>query len=192
MMTIVAADPGGDETTARPDPFGIVGGTLDRRTGSMAVRLAEQHVGRPYPEVAARLARIRDVAKPDLIVVETNNKGRRFIRECGGVVDVVGVHTAAPGVSRKKRLSGRVMDKEAAMFWAAGKIKDGTLRLASGACIGELRKQLQEFRPFRTPGGGTAYRRAAGRHDDLAAAMLLWSNACWAALEAGAAVGSRG
>ena len=162
-IRILSGDPG-----SHPDPFAFVG--LEASPHRISVKLAKQFVKLPFYKVAKAIRPIYDRIKPDVFIMETNNKGKRAIdtfRRQG--MDVKGVATC--GELTDKNRSNR-MDKN----YTIGHMQDimELIHFPSNPSptMQELEYQIKHIKGYRTLNGSMTYRASRG-HDDLFMALLL-------------------
>ena len=145
------------------------------------VRAAQQFHRRPFAEVAAWAAQIKRQVKPDIIALESNGQGGKAALAAfrsAGLTTTLAVACQGASCSEDRMRKGTAYSKEAVIAYTRSKFDAGLVIWPRGPWIALLQQQLREFRIYRGPTGATTFKRALGRHDDLAMSFLGAMSVC--------------
>ena len=171
IVKIVMGDPG-----RKNDPFGIVGIELDMKTGIIKPKLARQFIKTKYGVVADYLLTVRNSIKPNIIGIETNNRGKRVMnlyRE-KYALKLVGINTSA-NLTLETLERGLTMDKPFMIGWLKEYLQNHMIKFPNNPTV-EMKvliDQIHQIVGIRTAAGHISYKAQRGRHDDLFMAFLL-------------------
>lgn len=170
-IKIVMGDPG-----RRNDPFGIVGIELDMDTHTIKPKLARQFTKTKYGVVADYILTVKKTIRPNIIGLETNNRGKRVLSIFATKYNLklVGINTSA-NLTTKTLERGLAMDKPYMIGWLKEQLQNHIIKFPSKPTVEMqvLITQIHQIVGIRTPNGSTTYKAQRGRHDDLFMAFLL-------------------
>ena len=161
------------------DPTGIVGIDGDLAANKIKVKLARQ-ITEPvkykrYRETRDYLKLLQRKIRPDVMGIETNNRGRDlYIKLKMHGIRLEGINTCGD-MNFQNTLKGHAMDKPHMTGWTARAISEQVIEFPEKglADMDELINQIHTIKPFISPNGSTQYRAMNSRHDDLWSAFLL-------------------
>lgn len=170
VFRVIMNDPG-----RHNDPWGVVGMDLTQ-DGKMMVKLARQFSKTEYGKIAQYLAGLSKRVGPDIIGIETNNRGKyvqRLYREKYNL-GLTGVFTSS-NLREETRNAGNTMDKEFMVKWVKTQLESGNIILPKNQNNGieKLVWQISQIVRNQTPSGRYSYKAQKSRHDDLYMAFLL-------------------
>ena len=138
-----------------------------------------------FDQVAADVARLAHKVRPHVISLETNNEGHEALAafHASGAPELAharGIACTAE-CSEDTMRAGSSFSKNRMVEWCASQLRNRRLVLNDNGRpeMSELRRQLSEFKEYKTLTGATSYVRMRGRHDDLALAMLGACSYAW-------------
>lgn len=169
MIKIVMGDPG-----RHNDPFAIVGIEYDTETRKIYPKLARQFIQSKYGVVAEFLLAVRRSQHPNVMGLETNNRGGKVLKlfESKYNLQMTGVFTSFD-LTEETMLRGKSMDKPYMVKWLRENFSRVIFPQVKTADMQELINQINQIVGIRTPSGHMMYKAQRGRHDDLFMALLL-------------------
>lgn len=164
----------------RHDPLAVVGAQFNLDEYKIKFKLAKQFKNDTFTNVAQYIKVIRAQIKPNIIGIETNNRGKEIynlFRHRYQMPWLHPVHTSS-NLTEKTRQKGYAMDKPDMVSWFKQMMKKQMFEFPTTPTkdMQELIDQIPKITAYPTLSGQTAYRAHKGQHDDLFMAALLCCN----------------
>lgn len=167
--TVLSIDPG----ISDPTGINILEGTYPEK--KIFVRYSRETT-ETWHRVIDQLIKINNQIKPDLVQVESNNRGHEFIEQCiAKGFPVTGINTTI-NLSEFTRDQGLSVDKKYMVYWLKNKQEAHDIQYANTGMDGLL-KQRQEMMAIPSGRATPLYRAKNSRHDDQFMAYLIGANA---------------
>jgi len=175
-LKVIMGDPG-----RNVDAFAWVGAQLKLDPeAKIEFKLAKQFFKTPYRIVAQYAREIHAVHKPNLMGIETNNRGKEVLtlfHRKYGLTFIQGINTSA-NLTEKTRQMGFTLDKPYMVQWFKEKMGEGMFAWPAAPTkdMQELIDQIPKITRQMSPSGQTKYAAYRGQHDDLFMAALHCCN----------------